>query len=101
VNSGVALVAGCAAACAAIKLVGPVLVGGRELPKPFASIVVLLAPALLAALVVTQTLAHGRHLAVGANVAGVAAGGLVAWRTESAVGAVVAAAALTALLRAI
>jgi branched-subunit amino acid transport protein len=101
VSTGVALVAGCALAGAAIKLVGPVLLGGREMPRSLTGIVMLLAPALLAALVVTQSLAHDRHLSVGANTAGVAAGGIVAWLTESEVGAVVVAAAVAALLRAI
>jgi branched-subunit amino acid transport protein len=42
------------AATVALKAVGPVLLGGRELPEPVTGIVGLLAPALLAALVVTQ-----------------------------------------------
>lgn len=50
------------------------LIGGRELPRWFTGIVVLLAPALLTALVVTQALAHGDHVQVGAQTAGVAAG---------------------------
>jgi hypothetical protein len=61
----------------------------------------LLAPALFAALVVTQALADGQRLAVGADTVGVAAGGLVAWRTGSVIGCVVVAAAVTALLRAL
>ena len=60
----------------------------------------LLAPALLAALVVTQVFADGDRIAVGAETAGVAAGGLVMWRTESIVGCVLVAAVLTAGLRA-
>jgi hypothetical protein len=50
---------------------------------------------------VTQAFADGRHLHVGTRTVGVAAGGLVAWRTESPIAAVVVAAALTALLRAV
>jgi Branched-chain amino acid transport protein (AzlD) len=61
----------------------------------------LLAPALLAALVVTQTFAHGHTLHAGANTIGVAAGGLVAWRMRSIVACVVVAAVLTAALRAV
>jgi branched-subunit amino acid transport protein len=45
------------AATVALKAVGPVLLGGRELPAPLAGVVGLLAPALLAALVVNQVAA--------------------------------------------
>jgi branched-subunit amino acid transport protein len=77
------------------------VLGGRELPAWFTRFVVLLAPALLSALVVTQALADGQRLAVGPETAGVAAGGLIVWRTGSIIGCVVAAAAITAALRAI
>ena len=60
-----------------------------------------LAPALFAALVVTQALADGRHLHVGAETVGVGAGVLVAWRTGSIVWCVIAAAVVTAVLRAV
>ena len=100
-STSVALIAGCALVTAAIKSVGPIALGGRELPDWFASVIVLLAPALLAALVVTQALADGDRLAVGPDTAGVAAGGLVAFRTGSIVGCAVVAAALTAGLRAL
>jgi branched-subunit amino acid transport protein len=95
-----ALVAACALITAAIKAAGPVALGGRELPRRFTAIVSLLAPALLAALVVTQSLADGKQIAVGTDTAGVVAGGLVAWRTGSVIGCVVMAAAVTAGLRA-
>ena len=96
-----ALIGGCAVVTFAIKAAGPVALGGRELPRWFTGVVVLLAPALLTALVVTQGLAHGHHLHVGAQTAGVAAGGLVAWRLHSVVGCVVVAAGVTAGLRAL
>lgn len=99
-STTVVVIGGCAVATAVIKAVGPVALGGRDLPAWFSSVVVLLAPALLAALVVTQALADGDRLAVGAETAGVAAGGLVVWRTESIIGCVLVAAALTAALRA-
>ena len=47
-------IAGCALITAVIKAAGPVVLGGRELPTWFTSVVILLAPALLAALVATQ-----------------------------------------------
>jgi branched-subunit amino acid transport protein len=93
------LVIGCAAACGAIKLAGPVLLGGRKMPEPFTRVVMLMAPALLAALVVTQALADGARISVGANTAGVAVGGLVAWRRRSEIAAVVAATLVAGLLR--
>jgi branched-subunit amino acid transport protein len=100
VSTSVALIAGCALITAAIKAAGPIALGGRELPEKFTG-VVLLAPALLAALVVTQALADGQKLAIGTDTAGVVAGGLVAWRTGSIIGCVLVAAAVTAGLRAL
>jgi branched-subunit amino acid transport protein len=101
VSTTAVVIAGCALVTFAIKAVGPVALGGRELPGWFIGVVGLLAPALLAALVATQALADGERLAVGADTAGVAAGGLVAWRTGSIVACVVVAAAVTAGLRAL
>ena len=101
-SSTVALtIAGCTAATAAIKAVGPIVLGGRELPTWFTSVVILLSPALLAALVATQAFAEGDRLALEADTAGVAVGGLVIWRSGSIVACVVAAAAVTAALRAL
>lgn len=100
-STTVTLIAGCTIVTAAIKAAGPVALGGRELPRAFTGVIVLLAPALLAALVAAAALADGEELAVGADTAGVAAGGLVAWRTGSIVACVIAAAALTAGLRAL
>jgi branched-subunit amino acid transport protein len=94
-------IAGCAAVTAAIKAAGPIALGGRELPSWFTSVVILLSPALLAALVATQALAEGDHLGIEADTAGVAAGGLVIWRTGSIVACVVIAAAVTAAVRAL
>jgi branched-subunit amino acid transport protein len=101
VSTAVTLIAGCALVTAAIKAAGPVALGGRELPHRFTSVIILLAPALLAALIVTQALADGDRLAIGTDTAGVAAGGLVAWRTGSIIGCVLVAAAVTAGLRAL
>jgi len=94
-------IAGCAAVTAAIKATGPVALGGRELPTWFTSVVILLSPALLAALVATQAFAEGDRLALEADTVGVAAGGLVFWLSRSIVGCVLVAAAATALVRAI
>jgi branched-subunit amino acid transport protein len=95
------LIGGCAVATAVLKAIGPIALGGRELPLWVTSVIVLLAPALLAALVFTQAFADGKDLTVGAETAGVVAGGLVAWRSGSIVACVIVAAVLTATLRAL
>jgi branched-subunit amino acid transport protein len=100
-STTVALIGGCAAVTYVIKGIGPLALGGRDLPLWFTSVVILLAPALFAALVATQTLADGDQITVGANTVGVAAGGLVAWRFRSVIGCVVVAAVVTAGLRAL
>ncbi len=100
-SSAWVLVGGCALITAVIKAAGPVALGGRALPGWFAAVVRLLAPALLAALVVTHTLASGKHVTVGASTAGVAASAVVMRRTGSVAWCVVSAAALTALIRAV
>jgi len=95
------LIGACAAITAAIKATGPVALGGRELPPWFSSIVAMMAPALFAALVVTQALADGREWAVGADTAGVALAGVAAWRGASVILVVGIAAGVTAGLRAL
>jgi branched-subunit amino acid transport protein len=63
----------------AFKAAGPVLLGNRELPVRIASVVDVLAPAMLAALVVTQTVGGDRELVVDPTLAGVVAGGVAVW----------------------
>lgn len=82
------------------KGVGPAATGSRELPAPAVRVVVLLAPALLAALVVTNALADGDRLGVGADTAGALVAALLLWRRAPVLLVVVAAAAVTAGLRA-
>jgi branched-subunit amino acid transport protein len=96
-----ALIGGCALVTFAIKAAGPIALGGRELPDWFGRVVALLAPALLSALVVTQALADGERLALGADSAGVAVAGVALWRGAPIAAAVVIAAGVTALLRAV
>lgn len=95
------LIGACALITAVIKGIGPFALGGRELPQWFMSVVALMAPALFAALVVTQALADGRDLKVGADTAGVALAGAAAWRGASVIAVVVVAAGTAALLRAL
>ena len=92
-------IAGCAAVTALIKGVGPVAFGGRDLPLRFAGVVVLLAPALLAALIVVSALADGRDLTVGEDTAGVGVAGVALWRGASVLVGVGLAAGVTAGLR--
>jgi len=58
------------------KASGPVLLGNRELPPRVGAVVELLAPAMLAALVVTQTVGGDREVVVDERLAGVAVGAL-------------------------
>ena len=60
-----------------MALVGPVLLGGRELPPWFTRVIVLMAPTLLCALVVTSVLASGRSWSLGAHTVGVVVAVLV------------------------
>lgn len=85
----------------AVRAAGPVALGGRELPGWFDRVIALLAPALLAALVVTQALADDDRLHVGADTAGVATAGLVFLRGGSVLTGVGVAVAVTAGLRAL
>jgi branched-subunit amino acid transport protein len=61
------------AATVAIKATGPVLLAGRELPGRLLGVVELLAPALLAALVVVEAVAGKRHYVFDARLLGLAA----------------------------
>ncbi len=83
----------------AIKATGPVLLGGRKLPTRVSSVIGLLAPALLAALVVTQTFASDRHLQIDARLLGVAVAGIALWRKAPVLLVIVLAAAATAIGR--
>jgi branched-subunit amino acid transport protein len=63
---------------AAIRASGPVLLGGRNLPARAGAVIALTAPALLAALVVTETFrGEGSDLVVDERALGVAGAGVV------------------------
>lgn len=96
------LIAALAAATVALKATGPLLTGGRSLPRPLAAVIAVMPAALLAALVVTGTLTdEDGNLTVGADAVGVLLGSAVVWRTGSVLHAVVVAAVVTAGLRAL
>jgi branched-subunit amino acid transport protein len=102
VSAAWATVAGLAIATAAIKAFGPVVFGGRELPALLARVIPLLAPALLAALVITETFGSpGGSLVLDARAGGLVVAGIALWRRAPLYVVVLAAAAATALLRAI
>lgn len=93
-------IAGCTAVTLAIKAFGPVVMGGRQLPPRVGGVIMLMAPALLAALVVSSAFADGEHLHVGADTAGVATGGALLVLTRAGVLiSVLVAATVTAGLR--
>jgi branched-subunit amino acid transport protein len=88
-------------ATVALKATGPVLLGGRELPASLAGLVGLLAPVLLAALVVTQTVGGDNELVLDARLAGVGAGAAAIAARAPLPAVVVVAALATALARVI
>jgi branched-subunit amino acid transport protein len=83
----------------AFKAAGPVLLGTRQLPPRVASVVDVLAPAMLAALVVTQTVGGDRELVIDPRLAGVVAGGIAVWLRAPLLVVMVVAAATAALIR--
>ncbi|HVD65487.1 MAG TPA: AzlD domain-containing protein [Gaiellaceae bacterium] len=87
------------AATIVFKGIGPVALGGRELPAGLGGVVQMLAPALLAALVVTQLVGADRKLVFDERLLGIAAA-IVAIRLRAPLLAVVlVAAGVTALAR--
>jgi branched-subunit amino acid transport protein len=81
------------------KATGPVLLGRRELPSWLAAPVAYLAPAVLAALVVTQTVGGDRELVADPRLAGLGAGAVAVALRAPLLVVVVAAAATAALVR--
>lgn len=81
------------------KASGPVLLGKRELPPRVVSVVEVLAPAMLAALVVTQTFGGDREIVIDERLAGVVAGGIAVWLKAPLLVVMVVAAVTAALVR--
>jgi branched-subunit amino acid transport protein len=84
-----------------LKSVGPVLLGGRELPERALSVVDLLAPALLAALVAVSIFGLGKDLVLDARVIGLFAAVAALLLRAPIIVVVLTAAVATALARAI
>ena len=83
----------------AFKASGPVLLGRRELPPRVTSVVEVLAPAMLAALVVTQTFGGDHEIVVDERLAGVVAGGVAVWLRAPLLAVMIVAGATAALIR--
>jgi branched-subunit amino acid transport protein len=95
------VVAICGLATVLIKATGPVLLGGRELPERLLAAVGLLAPSVLAALVMTQVFADDQELVVDSRLVGLAAGAAAVAVRAPLIVTVVVAASATALVRAV
>jgi branched-subunit amino acid transport protein len=85
----------------AMKGAGPVLLGGRALPPRVMAVVSLLAPAVLAALIVTNTVGGDHRYVLDARLAGVAAAAIALRLRAPLLVVVILAAAVTATIRAI
>ena len=88
-------------ATVATKAAGPVLLGGRQLPPRLVGALEHLAPAVLAALVVTQAVGGQGRLVLDARLAGLAAGAAAIALRAPLLAVVVVAAVTTALVRAL
>ena len=94
-------VAAVGVATAVLKATGPVLLGGGALPERLGATVALLAPALLAALVVTAALSEGARLVVDERLLGVGAAVVAVVLRAPILVVIVVAALVTAVARAV
>jgi branched-subunit amino acid transport protein len=89
------------AASYALKAVGPLLAGGRQLGPQVRRTVDLVAVPLLAALILIQTLGDGHRLVVDARLPALAVAAVLVWRRAPFLVVVLAAAGTAAVLRAL
>ncbi len=89
------------AASYALKAVGPVLAGGRQLGPQVRRTLDLVAVPLLAALIVVQTLGVGHRLVIDARLPALGVAAVLVWRRAPFLVVVLAAAGTAALLRAL
>jgi uncharacterized membrane protein len=82
-----------------LKAAGPLALAGRALPERIARIVAVLPVPLLAALIVTSTVADGEQWTFDARIVGLLAAALALWRRLPFVSVVVIAGAATAVTR--
>ncbi|HKB19872.1 MAG TPA: AzlD domain-containing protein [Gaiellaceae bacterium] len=85
----------------AFKAAGPVLLAGRQLPAPLTSAFELLAPSLLAALVVTQSVGGKDGIVLDARLVGLAAAVVAIMLRAPLIVVVIVAALAAALVRAL
>ena len=98
-NATLACVLALAAGTYVFRLAGPVLHGRVQLPARVQELLTVAATVLLVALLATGALTEGQGFAGWARPAGVLVGGALAWRRAPFAVVVVAAAAVTGLLR--
>lgn len=97
-----ATIAGLALATAVIKAFGPVIFGGRALPRLLARTIPLLAPALLAALVMVESFSgSGRSVTLDARAGGLAVAAIALAMRAPLVVVVLCAALATGVVRAL
>jgi len=100
VSAGWIVVAAVGVATVLFKAAGPVFLGRRELPPRVVGLVEVLAPAMLAALVVTQLVGGDRELVLdGPRLLGVAVAGLALWLRAPLIVVLVVAGAAAGLAR--
>jgi len=83
----------------ALKAIGPVLAGGRQLTPGVRRSLDLVAVPLLAALIVVQTFGDGRRLVLDARAPALAVAAVLVWRRAPFLVVVLSAAAVAAVLR--
>jgi branched-subunit amino acid transport protein len=81
------------------KAAGPVFLGRRDLPPRMVSVVSLIGPVMLTALVVTQTVGGDQQIVIDARLPGVAAAAVAVRKGAPVVVAMLVAAVVTAGLR--
>jgi branched-subunit amino acid transport protein len=89
------------AASYALKAVGPVLAGGRQLGPQVRRTLDLVAVPLLGALILVQTLGDGHRLVIDARLPALGVAAVLVWRRAPFLVVVLAAAGTAALLRAL
>jgi branched-subunit amino acid transport protein len=91
---------GLAAASYALKAIGPLIVGAREIPATARGVLDLAAVPLLAALILVQTLSTDGEYVVDARLPALGVAAVLVWRRAPFLLVVLAAGATAALLRA-
>ena len=90
---------GFAAVSYGLKALGPVVLGPRQIPENWRTVVALAAVPMLAALIALQTVSDGDRLVVDARLPALGVAALLVWRKAPFPVVVLAAAATAALLR--